>query len=279
MNGTAHIPLFAEHVPHRQGAGVLDVKDLCVQYGKTTALENITFSLNAGERVAVVGPNGAGKSTLFKTITGILPAHQGTVNVFGARPEKHFCIAYVVQRSQVDWSFPVSVYDVVMMGRAGEIGPLRRAGKGDRDRVSACLEMVGLSDLRHRQISELSGGQQQRMFIARALAQEAKLMLMDEPFAGLDIASQNSLLDIFNRLKIENVTVMVALHDLKLAAEKFDRVMLLNRVLAGFGTPKEVFDAKHIMAAFGHHSHRIEANGDVFLVQDDCCSGGADHDR
>jgi len=274
MNGSAHIPLFAEHVPHRQGAGVLDVKDLCVKYGAVTALENITFSLNNGERVAVVGPNGAGKSTLFRAITGILPASRGSISVFGAQPEKHFCIAYVVQRSQVDWTFPVSVYDVVMMGRAGEIGPLRRTRKADRERVNECLDKVGLADLRHRQISELSGGQQQRMFIARALAQEAKLMLMDEPFAGLDIKSQNSLLEIFDQLRAENVTVMVALHDLKLAAEKFDRVLLLNRTLSGFGTPKEIFDASHIMAVFGHHSHRIEADGKFILVHDDCCGGG-----
>jgi manganese/iron transport system ATP-binding protein len=274
MNGSAHIPLFAEHVPHRQGAGVLDVKDLCVKYGAVTALENITFNLDNGERVAVVGPNGAGKSTLFRAITGILPASRGSINVFGAQPEKHFCIAYVVQRSQVDWTFPVSVYDVVMMGRAGEIGPLRRTRKADRERVNECLDKVGLADLRHRQISELSGGQQQRMFIARALAQEAKLMLMDEPFAGLDIKSQNSLLEIFDQLRTENVTVMVALHDLKLAAEKFDRVLLLNRTLSGFGTPKEIFDASHIMAVFGHHSHRIEADGKLILVHDDCCGGG-----
>lgn len=276
MNQNASIHLFPEHVPHRVDAPVLEVKDLSVSYGSISALRNISFALKTGERIASVGPNGAGKSTLFKAIAGILPAPQGCISVFGAQPEKHFCIAYVVQRSQVDWTFPVSVFDVVMMGRSGEIGPFRRPGKRDRERVHACLDMVGLADISHRQISELSGGQQQRMFIARALAQEAKLMLMDEPFAGLDIKSRNGLLDIFDQLRRENVTLMVALHDLQLASEKFDRVMLLNREMIGIGTPDEIFDADHIMAVFGHHSHRIESNGKLILVHDDCCGGGGE---
>jgi len=274
MSNNASIHLFPEHISHRKDAPVLEVKNLSINYGSINALRDITFQLHNGERIAVVGPNGAGKSTLFKAVAGILPTPQGCVSVFGAQPEKHFCIAYVVQRSQVDWSFPVSVYDVVMMGRAGEIGPLRRPRKRDRERVLTCLDMVGLADLAHRQISELSGGQQQRMFIARALAQEAKLMLMDEPFSGLDIKSRDGLLDIFDQLRRENVTLMVALHDLQLASEKFDRVMLLNRELIGVGTPGEIFDAEHIMAVFGHHSHRIESNGKLILVHDDCCSGG-----
>ena len=270
------IPFFPEHATHRRGAPVLEVRNLGVHYGRTRALDNVSFSLEAGERVAVVGPNGAGKSTLFKAVAGILPANEGEISVYGLPPAKHFCIAYVVQRSQVDWTFPVTVYDVVMMGRAGEIGPLRRARAKDRERVLHCLELVGLADLRKRQISELSGGQQQRMFIARALAQEASLVLMDEPFAGLDIKSQNGLLEILDGLRAERVTIMVALHDLQLAAEKFDRVMLLNRGLAGFGAPAEVFDADRVMAVFGHHSHRIESNGKVVFVHDDCCGGGRD---
>jgi len=276
MTQNSSIHLFPEHVPHRTDLPVLEVKDLSIHYDSICALSQISFSLRNGERIAVVGPNGAGKSTLFKSVAGILPTPQGCVSVFGAQPEKHFCIAYVVQRSQVDWSFPVSVFDVVMMGRAGEIGPFRRPSRKDRNHVASCLDMVGLADLGQRQISELSGGQQQRMFIARALAQEAKLMLMDEPFSGLDIKSRNGLLEIFDQLRRENVTLMVALHDLQLASEKFDRVMLLNRELIGIGTPSEIFDAEHIMAVFGHHSHRIESNGKLILVHDDCCSGGSE---
>jgi len=276
MTQNSSIHLFPEHVPHQTDLPVLEVNNLSIHYGPICALKNVSFNLQNGERIAVVGPNGAGKSTLFKSVAGILPTPQGCINVFGAQPEKHFCIAYVVQRSQVDWSFPVSVFDVVMMGRAGEIGPFRRPGRKDRNHVESCLEMVGLADLGQRQISELSGGQQQRMFIARALAQEAKLMLMDEPFSGLDIKSRNGLLDIFDRLRRENVTLMVALHDLQLASEKFDRVILLNRELIGIGTPSEIFDAEHIMAVFGHHSHRIESNGKLILVHDDCCGGGSE---
>lgn len=277
MNSSSNaIHLFPAHTAHRSGAPVLDVRGLCIDYGGVRALNNISFSLKNGERVAVAGPNGAGKSTLFKAVAGIIHSAPGCVDVFGAQPEQHFCIAYVVQRSQVDWTFPVTVQDVVMMGRAGEIGPLRKPRKADRERVAACMEMVGLSDLRNRQISELSGGQQQRMFIARALAQEAKLMLMDEPFTGLDIKSRNDLLGIFDQLQREGVTLMVALHDLQLAAERFDRVLLLNRELIAFGPPSEIFDADHIMAVFGHHSHRIEADGKVIIVHDDCCSGGTE---
>jgi ABC-type Mn2+/Zn2+ transport system ATPase subunit len=271
--------LFGAHVPHRADALVLEVRNLCVDYRGARALDNISFSLQTGEHVAVVGPNGAGKSTLFKAVAGILPGAPGCVQVFGANPQEHFCIAYVVQRSQVDWTFPVTVFDVVMMGRAGEIGPFRQPRKHDRDRVLACLEKVGLADFRHRQIAELSGGQQQRMFIARALAQEAKLVLMDEPFAGLDIKSRNDLLSIFADLRRDRVTLLVALHDLQLAAERFEKVLLLNRELIGIGRPSEVITAQHIMAVFGHHSHQIDSDGRVIIVHDDCCGGGAGDDR
>jgi manganese/iron transport system ATP-binding protein len=247
-----------------------------VRYDGRLALDDVSFRLIGGERVAVVGPNGAGKSTLFQVIAGVLHPAEGEVEVAGHRPGHHICIAYVPQRSQVDWSFPVTVADAVMMGRAGRIGIglFRRPGRQDWRHVHQYLDVVGLRNLSDRQIGELSGGQQQRMFIARALAQEAELMLMDEPLTGLDLPSQESILDILNELRQRDVTVMVATHDLNLAAEQFDRVMLLNTRLLGAGTPEEVFTKENLQTAYGGHLRLIETENGILMVNDTCCSHG-----
>ncbi|MCB0004583.1 MAG: ABC transporter ATP-binding protein, partial [Anaerolineae bacterium] len=176
--------------PHLAGEPILALRDVSARYNGRFALQDISFDLIAGEQVAVVGPNGAGKSTLFKVIAGVLPSSGGEVTVAGSGPGKHICIAYVPQRSQVDWTFPVDVADVVMMGRIGRLGLFRRPKRLDWDYVHQSLAVVGMSEFAERQIGELSGGQQQRVFIARALAQEAELMLMDEPLTGLDVRSQ-----------------------------------------------------------------------------------------
>jgi ABC-type Mn2+/Zn2+ transport system ATPase subunit len=247
-----------------------------VRYESGEAVSQVTFDLARAVRLAVLGPNGAGKSTLLKVIAGVLPPSQGTVEAFGEDPGEHICIAYVPQRSQVDWNFPVSVRDVVMMGRIGKLGLLRRPGPVDWATVDHALETVNLSELRGRQISQLSGGQQQRMFIARAIAQEAEIMLMDEPLTGLDVNSQVDILHILDNLRTQRVTVLVALHDLKLAAEHFEAVMLLNHRLIGLGTPGEVFSETHMAEAYG--SHRVPSNligGSSWLAMDDgCCSEG-----
>ncbi|MBM3188035.1 MAG: metal ABC transporter ATP-binding protein [Chloroflexi bacterium] len=268
-----HKPLFARPVDHEEGAPFLDVSHVTLRYDGHTALEDVSFGLSAGERVAVVGPNGAGKSTLFKVIAGVLDPTAGQVRVAGHCPAGHICIAFVPQRSQVDWRFPVSVADVVMMGRAGRLGPLRYPGRRDRESVRACLQVVGLADLANRQISELSGGQQQRMFIARALAQEAELMLMDEPLTGLDLPSQEQILDILDALRARKVTVMVATHDLNLAAERFDSVLLLNRRVLGFGRPAEVFGEAQLREAYGGHLHLVPTTGGTIVLSDTCCEG------
>ncbi|MFT3890022.1 MAG: metal ABC transporter ATP-binding protein [Anaerolineales bacterium] len=227
------------HTDHQVNQPVLDVSHLIVRYNGRVALEDVTFHLHEGERTAIVGPNGAGKSTLIKTIAGVLQPYSGEVKIFGSRPRGHVCIGYIPQRSQVDWNFPVSVADVVMMGRSAKLGPLNWPHKKDWDVVHHALETVELSNLAKRQISQLSGGQQQRMFIARALAQEAELMLMDEPLTGLDAPSQEGILNLLDRLKKEKVTVMVATHDLDQAASHFDRIMLLNHQIIAFDEPKE----------------------------------------
>jgi manganese/iron transport system ATP-binding protein len=268
--------LFA-HVPHEPGTPILDVRGLTVRYGERVALDDVSFSLTVGEQVAVVGPNGAGKSTLFKTVAGLMDPTAGEVRVFGHRPVGHICIAYVPQRSQVDWTFPATVADAVMMGRAGALGLLRRPGRSDHELVRACLDQVGLADLAGRQIGQLSGGQQQRMFIARALAMKAELMLMDEPLAALDLVSQEEVLGILDLLARRRVTVLVALHDLNLAAGRFSRALLLNHRLIGYGPPAEVFTQERLWAAYGTAARVMTTGQGAIYVGDTCCGGGHDH--
>ncbi len=274
-----------QHAEHRQQAPILRVTGLNVRYESGAALEDVSFDLPRAIRLAVLGPNGAGKSTLLKVIAGVLPPTSGTVQVYGEDPGEHICIAYVPQRSQVDWNFPVSVRDVVMMGRISKIGLLRRPGRADREAVEMALETVGMTELGKRQISQLSGGQQQRMFIARAIAQEAEIMLMDEPLTGLDVNSQDDILRILDNLRTQRVTVLVALHDLKLAAEHFEAVMLLNHRLIGLGTPEEVFSEARMAEAYGSHrvpsslpAGRAWADGNQWLAMDDGCCGAGEEE-
>jgi manganese/iron transport system ATP-binding protein len=256
------------HIHHQTNQPILDVQHISVRYDGVAALEDINFHLHVGERVAVVGPNGAGKSTLFKVVSGVLPPSSGDVTIFGSRPRGHVCIAYIPQRSQVDWNFPVSVADVVMMGRSAKLGPLNCPHKGDWEHVHHALQTVELSDLATRQIGQLSGGQQQRMFIARALAQEAELMLMDEPLTGLDTPSQEGLLTLLDTLREQKVTLMVATHDLDQAARHFDRIMLLNHRLIAFDVPQNVLQTDYLLQAYGGRL-KIESGGT--MVVDDCC--------
>lgn len=257
------------HTHHQADQPILDVRRLTVRYNGRTALENVTFHLHAGERVAVVGPNGAGKSTLFKVVAGVLLPTSGEVTIFGSQPGGHVCIAYIPQRSQVDWNFPVRVADVVMMGRSAKLGPFNWPRKRDWDFVRRALETVEISDLASRPIHQLSGGQQQRMFIARALAQEAELMLMDEPLTGLDTPAQEGLLNLLDTLRKQNVTVMVATHDLDQAASHFDRIMLLNRRIVAFGEPKIALQTNNLVRAYGGRLRTTE-DGNIVAV-DDCC--------
>jgi len=256
------------HIYHINDQPILDIYKLNVRYNDHYALENVTFHLHVGERIAVVGPNGAGKSTLFKVVAGVLKPTSGSVKVYGSMPSGHVCIAYIPQRSQVDWDFPVSVADVVMMGRIAKLGLLGWPRKRDWDLVNKALETVHLQDLSDRQISHLSGGQQQRMFIARALAQEAELMLMDEPLTGLDTPSQENILSLLDELKQKNVTVMISTHDLEQAAQYFDRIMLLKHRMIGFGTADDVLKTEKLLLAYGGGFRMSQPDG---LLIDECC--------
>lgn len=265
------------HAPHEPGTPILDVRNLGVQYAGVAALSDVTLQLRVGERMAVVGPNGAGKSTLLKAAAGLMEPAAGEIQVFGHRPVGHTCIAYLPQRAQVDWNFPVSVRDAVLMGRVGSLGLFRRPGREDRAFALECLHRVGLAELADRQIGELSGGQQQRMFIARALAMRAELVLLDEPFAGLDPGSQRALLDIVDQLARSRVTLMVALHDLRVAAEHFDRILLLNRTVVSVGSPSEVLTDRNILAAYGGHALATREGRGGVMVGDTCGEEGHSH--
>jgi ABC-type Mn2+/Zn2+ transport system ATPase subunit len=249
---------------------VLEIHDLTVSYNGRAALESISFRVQQGQRVAIVGPNGAGKSTLFKAMVGLLPIRAGRVETHGAE------VGYVTQRSAVDWSFPVTVHDVVMMGRVAKMGWLRWQRANDRDVVQQCLAEVGMIDQAGRQIGQLSGGQQQRVFIARALAQEASILLMDEPFSGVDAPSQEGILEILERLHQRGVTVIVSTHDINLAVERFDRLALLNGHLVAYGPPRQAITPQTLVAAYGGQALWRGEDYALLLGDIDCC-GETEH--
>jgi manganese/iron transport system ATP-binding protein len=264
--------------PHRAGAPILSVQDLTVMYGQTPAVDGVSFELSAGDQVAVIGPNGAGKSTLFKAIAGVIAPTRGTVRVGGTDPAEHICIAYIPQRNQIDWSFPVTVADMVMMGRVGRLGWCRRPGRKDRDRVRDCLQLVHLDHLAGRQIGQLSGGEQQRMFLARALAQQAELMLMDEVMSACDVPSQEEIFRVLERLKEQRIAVMVSTHNLEDAASRFDRVLLMNQALIGLGSSTEVFVPDRLKLAYGGHLRFVNTPQGMLILNDACGdAGGCGH--
>src|SRR5512146_865939 len=235
------------HTPHR-----LEVQSASIGYGDHIVLRGLSFNVPHGARLAVVGPNGAGKSTLFKALVGLLPLASGRILIHGLPIGNHKdCVAYVPQREEVDWRFPVTVHDVVMMGRYDYDGWFGPVSAHDRQVVARSLEQLGISDLARHSIGELSGGQQQRVFLARALAQEPHILLMDEPFTGVDVTTQEATLKLLDDLRLAQVTAMISTHDLNLAASKFDLMLLLNHRLVAFGPPSEVLRHENLMRAFG----------------------------
>ncbi len=252
------------HSPHR-----LDIENISIAYGEKTILKEVSFNVPHGTRVAVVGPNGAGKSTLFKGLVGILPLQSGRILIHGLPLGDHKdCVAYVPQRGEVDWRFPVTVRDVVMMGRYGSQGWLRRPSKSDHDAVQQSLFEMGIADLAEYSISDLSGGQQQRVFLARAIAQNPHILLMDEPFTGVDVTTREATLRLLDHLRERQVTTIISTHDLNLAASRFDLVLLLNKGLIAYGEPQQVLKQENLAKAFGN-SLLVTENG--ALLVDECC--------
>lgn len=230
----------------------LVIRGLTVTYRDNPALWDVDLSLPAGQLIAVVGPNGAGKSTLLKAALELVPSVAGTVELFG-QPYRAVRrqVGYVPQRSSVDWDFPTNALDVVTMGTYGQLGWLRRPGRAQRRRALDCLEQLGMADHANRQISQLSGGQQQRVFLARALAQDAQLYLMDEPFAGVDATTEAAIVELLRELRRRGRTVVCVHHDLETVRAYFDWVVLLNVRVKASGPMEEAFTLDNLAETYG----------------------------
>ena len=215
-------------------------------------LYGIDVTIPPGKLIGIIGPNGAGKSTLIKSIMGLIPIEAGWIRLFGEPGKRHLKrVAYVPQRKSVDWDFPVNVLDVVMMGRYGRLGLFRWPKAHDREVAWACLEKVHMRTYADRQIANLSGGQQQRVFLARALAQECDLYLMDEPFAGVDAATEDSIIELLHALRADGKTILMVHHDLPTARNYFDMLMLLNMRLIDFGPTETMFTYEKLQKTYG----------------------------
>ena len=235
-----------------QGTPAIEVNDLTVAYREKPVLWDVDLQVPHGVLMAIVGPNGAGKSTLIKAVLGLVRTAAGQVLVHG-RPyaEQRKLVAYVPQRGSVDWDFPTSVLDVVMMGCYGSLGWLRRPGRKEREAAMEALAQVAMQDFAERQISQLSGGQQQRVFLARALVQNARLYLMDEPFQGVDAKTERAIVTVLQQLREAGKTVVVVHHDLETVPEYFDEVLLLNVRRIASGAVKDVFTEENLRLTYG----------------------------
>lgn len=234
------------------GSSALKVEGLRVSYDREPVVEDLSFEVLAGQLVGIVGPHGAGKSTMIKAVVGAIGADQGRVEVFG-QPVKQALgrITYVPQRGAVDWDFPVTVWDVVCQGRYGKLGLLGRLKAKDREIVEQALAQVSMSDYRQRQIGELSGGQQQRVFLARALAQQGDVYLLDEPFVGVDARTEHAIIEVLRALRQDGKAVLVVHHDLSTAPEYFDQILLMNKQLIAYGPTASVFTQPNLQRAYG----------------------------
>lgn len=230
----------------------VDISNVTVAYDRKPVLQEVTFTVPEGKLIGIVGPNGAGKSTLIKAILGLVPTASGSVEIYG-KPYKsqRKLVGYVPQRGSVDWDFPTNALDVVLMGRYGHVGWFRRPGKKDVNIALQALDKVGMKEYADRQISQLSGGQQQRVFLARALAQDATVYFMDEPFVGVDAATEKAIIALLNELKAQGKTVLVVHHDLQTVKEYFDWTFLLNKRQVALGPTEEVFTIENLQKTYG----------------------------
>jgi ABC-type Mn2+/Zn2+ transport system ATPase subunit len=233
----------------------VECENVTVTYGATVALEDVSLRIGRGEFVGVVGPNGSGKSTLLRTVLGLIKPARGTVRVWGmaagSRGSLRHRVGYVPQIAAIDSRFPVRVSDVVMMGRYGQIGLVRRPAAADRAAVRRAIERVGMQDVAGRQIGQLSGGQRQRVFVARALAVEPDLLLLDEPATGVDPAAKGSLYELLNQLRDDGMTILMVSHDVAVVSQFVDQVACINRRLVAHGRPTEILNAETIEGCYG----------------------------
>jgi manganese/iron transport system ATP-binding protein len=251
----------------------LVINDITVTYKNGhTALHNASFTLPVGSITALVGVNGSGKSTLFKSIMGFVMLAKGSVEILGlsvSQALRSNRVAYVPQSEEIDWDFPVLVEDVVMMGRYGHMNMLRMARQIDREKVSIALERVGLEELRYRQIGELSGGQKKRVFLARALAQESQVVLLDEPFTGVDVKTEEQIMGLLRDLRDEGKVILVSTHNLGSVPEFCDRAVLIDRTVLASGETREVFTQENLQRAFGGVLRRFVLTGKQLHDDDD----------
>ena len=256
-----------------QVAASLSVRDVTVTYSNGhIALRDASFELGPGTICGLVGINGSGKSTLFKTVMGFQRPRQGEVRINGLAVEaalRRNIVAYVPQSEEVDWNFPVLVEDVVMMGRYGRMGFLRLASAEDRRKVAAALDRVGMADFRRRQIGELSGGQKKRVFLARALAQEGQVILLDEPFTGVDVKTEEAIVALMRELRAEGRLMLVSTHNLGSVPDYCDRVVLLLTTVLAAGPTAQVFTQANLERAFGGTLRRFRLEGAELHADDD----------
>ncbi|MEQ8211102.1 MAG: metal ABC transporter ATP-binding protein [Lacipirellulaceae bacterium] len=230
----------------------VEIHDMTVAYQRRPVLWDIDLQVPEGKLVGIVGPNGAGKTTLIKAALGLIPLASGKVEIYGkAYSDQRHLVGYVPQRESVDWDFPVSVRDVVLMGTYGKLGWFKRHGKAERETADRCLEQVGMLPLAKRQIRQLSGGQQQRVFLARALAEDAQVYFLDEPFAGVDAATESAIVELLHTLRTAGKTVFVVHHDLQTVREYFDYVILLNMRLIACGPVETTFTNDNLQKTYG----------------------------
>jgi manganese/iron transport system ATP-binding protein len=231
---------------------MLEVDRLAVNYRGVLGLDRVSFRINPGQLVGVIGPNGAGKSTMLKAMLGLIPSASGMVSYCTCPLHQQLeRVAYVPQRSQVDWDYPITVWNVVMMARTRSLGWFRNPGRAAKEIVKAALERVDILNLKDRRIGELSGGQQQRVFLARALAQQAEVLLFDEPFTGIDKTTEGIILDIFDELRSEGKIMLVSSHDWGQTLTHLDRLLLLNQRLIADGSPQQVMTPENLHQAYG----------------------------
>lgn len=263
---------FGQSISQLTEAPILSVRDLTVSYNGESALDAVNFEINAGERVAIIGPNGAGKSTLIKTVMGLLQPRSGQIVIKGGTIER---IGYVPQYEAVNWDFPVTVRDVVMMGRARQIGWFSWPGREHWTIVEAALERVGMAEYARQQVGELSGGQRRRVFVARALAQQAEILILDEPFSGVDASAQAGMMDVLDSLHADGMTIVLSTHDLNLAFQRFDKVMALKRRIIAYGRPAEIYTPDVLSQLYGGKLATWTEGQQitVFVDDHDCCQG------
>ena len=258
---------------HASAASGITAKDVTVVYRNGhTALHDASFEIPRGTVTALVGVNGAGKSTLFKAIMGFVPAAKGEISVLGMNVSEALAknlVAYVPQSEEVDWAFPVLVEDVVMMGRYGHMGFLRRAREADRQAVDQALARVNMQDFRYRQIGELSGGQRKRVFLARALAQDGQVILLDEPFTGVDVQTEDQIVALLKELRDEGRVMLVSTHNLGSVPEFCDRTILVKGTVLGYGPTETTFTRENLELAFGGVLRHFTLGGDTLHDDED----------